>query len=144
MVFRITPKETLHEPEMTSKANPDTVINNSEVVEEEVLPVSSFTSNNIVFLIDVSISMKNNDKLQLLKASIKNLMAALRKIDKVTVISYSNDTKVHFVSIPGNRKEKMIETIDKLSPNGMTNGVQGLNHAYSYAKKNFVEGGFFI
>lgn len=110
-------------------------------VIDEALPIHEFSANNLVFLVDVSLSMKEGDKLGLLKLSVKNLVGILRSIDNVSLISYSDDPEVLLRSVEGSEKEKINSVIDKLYPHGITNGVKGLNSAYDLADKKFSETG---
>lgn len=97
-----------------------------------------YAENNIVLLIDVSLSMKNNQKLELLKPSMKMLIEVLRDIDRVSLITYSSFPKVHVSSVPGNENQTLNEIINGLNPQGITNGVKGLEKAYEIAKQNHM------
>ncbi|MDZ4847024.1 MAG: VWA domain-containing protein [Chitinophagales bacterium] len=109
--------------------------------ENSVLPQNLYAPNNIIFLIDISYSMKKPDKLPLLKISMKNLTQALRKIDRISVIVYSTTSAVLLPSTPANNKEALNLLIDTLKPHGITNGVKGLETAYQLAEQNFIPGG---
>lgn len=106
-----------------------------------ILPQSKYAPNNIVFLIDISGSMKKPDKLPLLKISMKNLTQALRGIDRISVIVYSTTSAVLLPSTAADNKEAINLLIDTLKPQGITNGVKGLQTAYQFAEENFIPGG---
>ncbi len=112
-----------------------------EIESEEVLPLNQYAFNNIVFLIDKSLSMEKRNKLSLLKTSIKNLIKILRYVDKVSVISYSNKPQVLINSVTADQKDTIISVIDSLTPYGLTYGVRGLNSAYEIAFSNFIQDG---
>ncbi len=114
----------------------DTVI--PEVVKPKVV---SYKSNNIVFLLDVSSSMNSEGKLDLLKASLIEMVKKLSPNDKITLISYSTFSKVIVGGISGSEKELLIKTIQGIKASGMTAGGDGMKFAYRQAKKYFIEGG---
>ncbi len=129
---------------VTSKVEPVTtqpLVAQSIDEENSVLPQNLYAPNNIIFLIDISSSMKKPDKLPLLKISMKNLTQALRKIDYITVIVYSTTSTVLLPSTTADKKEAITLLIDTLKPHGITNGVKGLQTAYQLAEKNFIPGG---
>ena len=105
------------------------------------LPLNQFAPNNIVFLIDVSSSMNKPDKLPLLKESMKSLAHELRKVDYITVITYSSNTQVRLEPTIADRKREIITMIDTLTSEGLTHGVKGLQTAYDFAEKNFITDG---
>ncbi|NLJ07481.1 MAG: VWA domain-containing protein [Sphingobacteriales bacterium] len=107
----------------------------------ELLPKELFAANNIVFLIDVSSSMKQYHKLEYLKISMIRLTKVLRDIDKVSLISFSTKPKVHFISVPTDHKDTIISTIQEMEASGLTYGIQGLESAYQIATDHFIEGG---
>lgn len=105
------------------------------------LPENKYAANNIVLLLDVSTSMKNQGKFSLLQQSVNNLVMILRPIDQVSVITYANEAKVALPGLPGNEKERITGIVQDLKPNGSTQGVKGLNMAYEMAGKHYIEKG---
>lgn len=97
--------------------------------------------SNLVFLLDVSGSMDEPNKLPLIKSSFKYLVENLRPIDKVAIVVYAGAAGVVLESTPGNMKEAIIASIDKLEAGGSTAGGEGINLAYAIAKQNFIRGG---
>lgn len=100
-----------------------------------------FQPNNIVFLIDVSLSMKDDDKLEELKSSMKRLAFRLRDIDRLTIITYNNRSAVAMQTTNADEKGKINAVIDGLVPKGSTRGVKGLEKAYRTAQDNFIYSG---
>lgn len=96
---------------------------------------------NLVFLIDVSGSMAHQNKLGLLKASIKLLSKRLRKQDKVSIVVYAGAAGMVLPPTAGDQKEKIVAALDKLEAGGTTNGGQGIELAYKLAKESFVKNG---
>jgi Ca-activated chloride channel family protein len=113
----------------------------SDEEDHQQLSVNKYAANNIVLLLDVSLSMKKNHKLDSLKSSIVSLVKVLREIDHVSLISYASKAEVLLESVPGNRKNRIERHVDQLEPNGITNGVAGLQAAYEIARNNFTDNG---
>lgn len=107
-----------------------------ENISEDKIPPS-----NLVFLIDVSGSMSDQNKLPLLKQSFKYLVSNLRSVDKVAMVVYAGAAGVVLESTPGNEKAKISAALDLLSSGGSTAGGAGIQLAYKIAKQNFIEGG---
>jgi Ca-activated chloride channel family protein len=107
-----------------------------KTIEADKRPMS-----NLVFLIDVSGSMADLNKLPLLKAGMKLLVEQLTENDRVGIVTYSNDVKEVFPSTPCHRKAEILAAIDALQANGGTNGGAGIQMAYGMAEKNYLKGG---
>lgn len=98
-------------------------------------------SSNLVFLIDVSGSMADENKLPLLKKAFKLLVSQLRAEDRVAIVVYASNTGIVLNSTSGSDKETILEAVENLQAGGCTAGADGLRLAYQTAEKNFVEGG---
>jgi Ca-activated chloride channel family protein len=105
-------------------------------MDKEELPPS-----NLVFLIDVSGSMNAPNKLPLLKSSFELLVKQLRKEDRVAIVVYAGAAGLVLESTPGNEKEKILASIEKLSAGGSTAGGAGLALAYKVAAQHYKEEG---
>ncbi|MFO7659001.1 MAG: VWA domain-containing protein [Bacteroidales bacterium] len=114
-------------------------IPDNQVNEPFALPVDQYAANNLVLLVDVSLSMKAENKLELMKAAVNNLVTVLRRIDNVSVISYAEEPVILLRSVDGSEKDKIIDVINNLAPAGITNGVKGLNSAYNLAQKKYIQ-----
>jgi Ca-activated chloride channel homolog len=102
---------------------------------------SSLSPSNLVFLIDVSGSMSDPNKLPLLKSAFGLLINELRPQDRVAIVVYAGAAGLVLESTPGNRKEAIKAAIDNLEAGGSTAGGAGLKLAYAEAEKNFIKGG---
>lgn len=98
-------------------------------------------ANNLVFLVDVSGSMDNKDKLPLLQKTFSYLVENLDENDRVSIVTYAAGERVVLEGCPGNRYEEIMNAINSLGANGSTNGQAGLERAYEIAAQNFIEGG---
>lgn len=102
---------------------------------------AGFSANNLCFLIDVSLSMKQYRRMDKLKKAMDTLIQELRKIDYVSIISYNNATKILTTSVEGTLKDSLQSVIAKLTPKGLTNGVKGLQKAYELTENRFIVNG---
>ncbi len=93
--------------------------------------------NNLVFLIDVSGSMKSDDALPLLKHAFGRLVSRLQPTDRVAIVVYADAARLVLESTPGDRKEKIRSAIDALQAGGSTAGSSGLEMAYDIAEKYY-------
>ncbi|PWJ37999.1 vWA domain-containing protein [Sediminitomix flava] len=97
--------------------------------------------SNIVFLLDVSGSMSDSNKLPLLKSSLKLLLETLRPEDRVAIVVYAGSSGIVLPSTPCNEKDRIIEALEDLRASGASAGGEGLQLAYKVANDNFIEGG---
>ena len=110
-------------------------------IQGENLSENKKTKSNYVFLIDVSGSMSDSNKLPLLKESFKELVNNLNPDDKVSIVVYASSTGVVLEPTLGRDKEKIISALDKLQAGGSTAGGDGIKRAYELAKENLIKGG---
>jgi Ca-activated chloride channel family protein len=97
--------------------------------------------SNLVFLLDVSGSMNQANKLPLLKSAFKLLVDKLRPEDKVSIVVYAGAAGLVLPPTPGNQKETIIAALDRLQAGGSTAGGQGIKLAYKMARQNFLPEG---
>ena len=102
---------------------------------------SELPPSNLVFLLDVSGSMDQPNKLPLLKSALKLLVNELRAQDRVAIVVYAGAAGVVLESTPGNHKEIIMQALDNLQAGGSTAGGQGIMLAYKIAEKNFIREG---
>ncbi|MFM8262075.1 MAG: von Willebrand factor type A domain-containing protein, partial [Pirellula sp.] len=97
--------------------------------------------SNLVFLIDVSGSMGDANKLPLVKRTLGLLTAQLREQDRVAIVVYAGASGCVLPSTSGVQKDQILASINELQSGGSTNGGSGIELAYKIAKENFVPGG---
>lgn len=98
-------------------------------------------ASNLVFLLDVSGSMEEPNKLPLVQKSMKLLADKMRSKDRVAIIVYAGHEAVVLESTSGDGKKKINDAIDQLTAGGGTNGSGGIQKAYEIAQKNFIKDG---
>lgn len=104
-------------------------------------PVDRSQGSNLVFLIDVSGSMSNANKLPLLKRSMKLLSQQLTEKDRVSIVVYAGASGVVLESTKGNDHSAISRALQKLSAGGSTNGAAGIELAYQMAQQSYIKGG---
>ena len=110
-------------------------------VQGQDIAADEIPARNLVFLLDVSGSMNNADKLPLLKQAMRMLVAQLDENDRVSIVVYAGSSGVVLEPTPGNQENRILEAMDRLRAGGSTNGGEGIRLAYALARQNFVEGG---
>ncbi|UNK39433.1 VWA domain-containing protein [Shinella sp. H4-D48] len=98
-------------------------------------------SANLVFLIDVSGSMDEADKLPLLKSAFRLLVGKLKDTDTVSVVTYAGNAGVVLEPTAAKERQKILDAIDTLQPGGSTAGAEGIETAYKLAQKGFKKDG---
>ncbi|MBA3709101.1 MAG: VWA domain-containing protein [Planctomycetes bacterium] len=96
---------------------------------------------NLVFLIDVSGSMADANKLPLVKRGLGLLIDGLEDDDHVAIVTYAGSSGVALPPTSGANKERIRRALDGLSAGGSTNGASGVDLAYATADEDFVKGG---
>lgn len=97
--------------------------------------------SNLVFLIDVSGSMDNPDKLPLVKDAFLLLTEQLGSEDRISIVTYASSDKVVLKGASGDEKQEIIDAINMLEAGGSTAGSDGIMTAYDIAREYFIEGG---
>ncbi len=105
------------------------------------LAVSNRPNCNLVFLLDVSGSMAQENKLPLVKQAMKKLVNELDERDRIGIVVYAGGSGVALKSTPADQKQKICAAIDRLSADGSTNGAAGIHLAYQLAERNRMEQG---
>lgn len=96
---------------------------------------------NLVFLIDVSGSMDEENRLPLLKSAFKLLIENLRNRDIVSIVTYGDQVTIALPPTHGDNKQQIVEAIEGLIPAGATAGASAIKTAYRVARDNFIANG---
>jgi Ca-activated chloride channel family protein len=105
------------------------------------IPTAQLPKSNLVFLLDVSGSMGDPNKLPLVKESLKLLTESLRPEDKVSIVVYAGAAGVVLPATAGTNKQRIIDALEELEAGGSTAGGQGIQLAYKIAGENLIKGG---
>ncbi|MCH8955629.1 VWA domain-containing protein [candidate division KSB1 bacterium] len=97
--------------------------------------------SNLVFLVDVSGSMKSPNKLSLLKSAFKLLVKNLDDRDRIAIVAYAGAAGLVLPSTPVKERSTILSALDKLEAGGSTAGGAGIKLAYKVAKENLIEDG---
>ena len=96
---------------------------------------------NLVFLLDVSGSMRAANKLPLVQRSMKMLVNELNARDQVSIVVYAGAAGLVLPPTEAADRSAIHEAIDGLAAGGSTAGGAGIQLAYQEARKAFIEGG---
>ncbi len=105
------------------------------------IDLKSRPDSNLVFLLDVSGSMAEENKLPLVQEAIGLLVEQLRENDRVAIVVYAGAAGLVLESTPGSEKQTIRNALSSLSAGGSTNGGEGIELAYRIARENFIDGG---
>ncbi len=105
------------------------------------VPAATQPKANLVFLLDVSGSMKSPDKLPLLIKSFRLLLNKLNPDDTVSIVTYAGRSATVLEPTKAVDRNKIVAALENLQAGGSTAGAQGIEQAYRLAQQNFVEGG---
>lgn len=97
--------------------------------------------SNLVFLLDVSGSMSNPNKLPLVVSAMKLLANNLREQDKISIVVYAGNAGLVLPPTSGRNKTAIYEALDKLRAGGSTAGGAGIKLAYKTAREQFIRNG---
>lgn len=110
-------------------------------LQAEKLDLNKRPKANIVFLLDVSGSMDEPNKLPLVKETLRMLVEQLGENDRVAMVVYAGAAGCVLEGTRGDKQKKILRALDKLEAGGSTNGADGIQLAYQLARDGFIEGG---
>lgn len=120
--------------------NPDTQIVHIGIKGFDI-PRAERPTANLVFLLDVSGSMDEPNKLPLVKKAMRMLVDELEGKDRVSIVVYAGAAGTVLEPTSGNDKGKILAALDNLSAGGSTAGAEGIRQAYQLARASFVKNG---
>ncbi len=110
-------------------------------LQAKKMDVKQRAKANLVFLLDVSGSMDEPNKLPLVKQAISMLVRQLGENDRIAMVVYAGAAGCVLPSITGDKQAQILAALDDLNAGGSTNGGQGIELAYSIAREHFIPGG---
>jgi Ca-activated chloride channel family protein len=105
------------------------------------VPESERKPAALTFVIDVSGSMAQDNRLGLVKQSLQMLVDRLRPSDTVAIVVYGSDARIHLYPTSGGDRETILNAIYSLQPEGSTNVEAGLRVGYDLANSIYRPGG---
>ena len=110
-------------------------------LQGKTLEAKTLPASNLVFLLDVSGSMGQPNKLPLLQKAFRLLVNELGPKDRVSIVVYAGAAGLVLPSTAASRKETIASAIERLSAGGSTAGGAGIKLAYKVAQQNFIPEG---
>ena len=105
-------------------------------IQGRVIPDVDRQDAVLTFVIDVSGSMRMENRLGLVKEALRLLVKQLRPADKIGIVVYGTDARVVLPHTSVVNREHILEKIDSLHPEGVTNLEDGLRTGYELARRN--------
>jgi Ca-activated chloride channel homolog len=105
-----------------------------QITDSERLP------SNLVLVVDISGSMKSDNKIDTLKSAMRSLVAQLGAQDTVGIVAYNNSASTVLYPTSAKNKAMIYKQIDSLATGGGTNAAQGIIKGYQLADKIFKRG----
>ncbi len=90
----------------------------------------------LTFLVDTSGSMAQENRIEIVKQSLRLLVDELTPRDTVAIVTYGSRGQVLLEH--SSEKAAILSTIDRLFPQGSTNLQEGMEHAYRLASENLL------
>lgn len=105
-------------------------------VQGQVIPATDRKNAVLTFVIDVSGSMQMENRLGLVKRALRLLVDQLRPNDKIGIVVYGTNARVVLPHTSALNKENILDHIDRLCPEGVTNVEDGIRKGYELASRN--------
>jgi Ca-activated chloride channel family protein len=110
-------------------------------LQARTIAPSQVPPRNLVFLVDVSGSMDEENKLPLVKSALRVLVPQLTARDRIALVVYAGSSGLVLDATAGDRQEVILGALDRLEARGSTNGAEGIQLAYQVATRNAIPGG---
>jgi Mg-chelatase subunit ChlD len=139
-------EEPVAQEQLSIEEQVEAALTESEVAEvhekgEPEFSSTKYRPNNVLLLLDVSGSMKDDDKMDKLKSSIRRLVLMLREVDVLTMIAYNSTSWEVLPPTPVTDNQAIVTLVDSLQASGYTNGVNGMEAAYESIENQLIVGG---
>lgn len=113
----------------------------TSLAPHEELPLLQYKPNNILFLVDVSSSMKDSLKLPLVKIALHKLVDALRDVDYISFMTYADSVTVLAEHLQGQQKEQLKTIIGSIKAKGLTKGNKAILAGTDLVVKHYLPEG---
>jgi Ca-activated chloride channel family protein len=95
----------------------------------------------LTFVIDSSGSMGREDRLELVKDSLRKLVLELGPGDSIAVVTFGDDARVVLPPTRATDEDTILDAINGLRPGGSTNLEAGLRMGYELARETRIDDG---
>lgn len=128
-------------PQFTTPVTPKEKVDPVKEPPSSELSLADYKPNNILFLVDVSGSMRDSLKLPLMKEALHTLIDAVRDVDRITFVTYADTVKVVADGLRGSDKETLHRLVNGLKSKGLTKGKQAILFSQQLAQTHFIAQG---
>jgi len=112
-----------------------------EEIDPSLFDDKNFKPINVTFVLDISASMQAGEKMELMKFCLYQITDMLRKQDKISIVTYSTETKIDLPTTSGIEKEKIKKLIESLRAGGLTAGGAGIKLGYKQTLSSLIPSG---
>lgn len=109
--------------------------------EKNLNSLAGSLATHLIILLDVSVSMKQSNKLPIIKKSISHFLNIMRNNDKISLIAYSGSAQVLVSGATNKDKNSILDTLSKVKSSGGSDLYNALKAAYTIGGKNFIPNG---
>lgn len=124
-------------PSSTAKVDSNSV----EQTVVDSFSLSDYRPNHLVFLVDISTSMGQSGRMEIVREQLSGLAGMLRAEDHITLITYSDQAEIRLLDTPVRTIESVKSEISELEAEGGTAGGNALKKAYAVSRRHFMEDG---
>lgn len=122
------------------RTTPQAQVQTESTVSNEELPLDRFKPNHLIFLLDKSASMRENNKLNRVKESMKCIASHLRSCDYITIIVYDVLPNVLFEKVQATQLQRVYHVLDSVEAHKQTMGGKAIAKAYDVGIANYIAG----
>ena len=131
-ISEVSPEEGLRQELIADASKSDT----SDFSQQQNFSEQNYKPINVIFVLDVSSSMNQGDKIELMKYTLLQLVDMLRSCDNMGIVTYSDNARVLLPPTTGADKTNIKAEVSNLKASGLTAGGTGIKMGYKEAMKN--------
>jgi Mg-chelatase subunit ChlD len=125
----------------TSEPILTTTLDSTTEIDAEEFSIAHYKPNNVVFLIDISASMGQHGKLDLMKKCLEQYCEVIRPEDRVSLVSFSREAQLILTSQTGHAKDSIQKSIANIKASGSTDPVAGFKKSRRELRKHLIRDG---
>ncbi len=111
-------------------------------IQGKSLPYDELPPMNLVFIIDTSSSMNEDDKISWVREAFEIFINKVRDDDYVSLVEFNDNARVIFPSTridTDDKRQSFLDAVNSLSPQGGSNLERGLEAGYQQVLSNYRE-----